>query len=85
MNCHQSLMNFIINIFLLFVSALALFQAFLYAENVFYFFFLSVAVFNFLFITDISRSSGFAARLCRFFPKGLKNPDAMNIGICNVS
>ena len=28
-------------------------------------------------------SGGFTARLCRFFPKGLKNPAAVNIRICN--
>ena len=29
-------------------------------------------------------SGGFAARLCRFYPKGLKNPPALIISICNA-
>ena len=39
MNYHQSLINFIINFFLLFASASALFQASLYTKNVFLFLF----------------------------------------------
>jgi len=31
-----------------------------------------------------SSSGGFAARLCRFYPKGLKNPTAYSISICNA-
>ena len=47
MNYHQSLMNFIINFFFLFASALALFLASLYAKffSVFLFFFRSEAFF----------------------------------------
>ncbi len=40
MNYHQSLMNFIINFFFLFASALALFLASLYAKFFFYLFIL---------------------------------------------
>ncbi len=41
MNYHQSLMNFVINFFFLFLSALALFLASLYAKffSIFLFFF----------------------------------------------
>ena len=51
MNYHQSLMNFIINFFFLFASALALFLASLYAKffSIFLFFFWSGAFFYFLF------------------------------------
>ena len=35
-------------------------------------------------VRRIFRAGGFAARLCRFIPKGLKNPPALNIRICNA-
>ncbi len=50
MNYQESLMNYFINFFFLFASALALFQTFLYAQDFsnFYYFFLSEAFFYFL-------------------------------------
>ena len=53
MNCQKSLTNFSKFLFL-FVSALALFQTFLYAEDVFLFLFPKRSGFYFLFFTDIS-------------------------------
>ena len=35
-------------------------------------------------VRRIFRAGGFTARLCRFIPKGLKNPPALNIRICNA-
>ena len=35
-------------------------------------------------LINASSSGGFVARLRRFFPKGLKNPPTLIIGICNA-
>jgi hypothetical protein len=76
MNYHQSLMTFIINFFCLFASALALFLASLYAKDVFLFLFPKRSGFLFsLILPQLFFVHSFIG-ICRFFPKGLKNPDA---------
>ena len=82
MNYHQSLMNIIINFFCLFASALALFLASLFAKDVFLFLFPKRSgFFNFLLsyyliiLPQLFFVHSFIG-ICRFFPKGLKNPDA---------
>jgi len=68
MNYHQSLMNFIINFFCLFASALALFLASLFAKDVFLFLFpkrsgflYSLILLSYLNYSSFTHSSGFAA------------------------